>query len=90
MPEKLSSTVWLLLHLGSGTWWSVTTIPSLWNSERYPLPRSHIHTTSSVLEFISSTVSSEIFFSNLTVCSLPSLSAVMSAIAPAEMPSASM
>ena len=45
---------------------------------------------SSSEEFMASTVSSEIFFSNLTVCSLPSLSAVMSAIAPAEMPSASM
>ena len=65
-------------------------MPSLVNSERYPLPRSHIQTRLCSDELIASTVSSDIFFSNRTSCVLPSLSAVMSATAPADIPSASM
>src|SRR5574344_782310 len=65
-------------------------IPGRVNPEMYPLPRSQIHTTSSGAESTITIVSSVIFFSKTILRSFPSLPTVMYAMAPADIPSASM
>ncbi len=55
-----------ILHEESGTWWSVTTMPSLLSRDRYPLPRSEIQTRDLELLFTASMASSPILLKNRT------------------------